>query len=234
MQLPTVAGALPKGTRRPRRGLCGLRPRHRHQPQLCAAYCGRGTAKGNKGDYDGAIADFDRAIAINPNYAEAYYNRGLVKAEQGDYDGAIADYDRAIAINPNYAVAYCGRGVAKAEQGDYDGAIADFDRAIAINPNCGGLRQPGRHQTRKGDYDGAMLTSPSTPAMHGLPPGLVKAEQGDYDGAIADFDRAIAINPNYVLAYYNRGSCSKDKEQGAITTAQVMADYDRAIAINPN
>ena len=56
----------------------------------------RGLAKADAGDYDAAIADYDRAIAVNPDYAPAYNNRGLAKAGKGDYDGVIADCDRVI------------------------------------------------------------------------------------------------------------------------------------------
>ena len=37
---------------------------------------------------DGAIADYNKAIELNPNYAEAYYNRGSEKSDLKDYDGA--------------------------------------------------------------------------------------------------------------------------------------------------
>ena len=101
-----------------------------------AAYFVRfGTYKLDACDYAAAIANYDRAIALNPDDAEAYHNRGIAKDAQGDYAGAIADYDRAIALNPEDADAYHNRGVTKAEQGDYAGAIADYDRVIALDPD---------------------------------------------------------------------------------------------------
>ena len=59
--------------------------------QDAIVYYGRGLAKSTKGDQDGAIADFSKAIELNPKLAEAYLNRGLAKSTKGDQDGAIAD-----------------------------------------------------------------------------------------------------------------------------------------------
>jgi len=65
-------------------------------PRLSAEeYFGRGNNR--------AIVDYNRAIRINPNYADAYFNRGYAYGEKKDYDRAIEDYTQAIRINPNYA-----------------------------------------------------------------------------------------------------------------------------------
>ena len=79
-----------------------------------------------------AIADYDRAIEINPDYAKAYTNRGKAKYKLGDYHGAIADYDRTIELKPDYAKAYYNRGEAKHKLGDERGAKADRARAQCI------------------------------------------------------------------------------------------------------
>ncbi|MGH6907325.1 MAG: tetratricopeptide repeat protein [Aestuariivirga sp.] len=70
---------------------------------LGVAYNNRGNAYSNKNEYDLAIADYDKAIALNPEYAEAYNNRGNAYYRKGKYDRAIADYDKAIALNPEDA-----------------------------------------------------------------------------------------------------------------------------------
>src|SRR5262249_26051680 len=82
----------------------------------------RGLARNKLGDQPAAIADFDQAIALKPDYAEAYWGRGLVRSVQGDWAAAIADFDQAIALKPDYVEAYAGRGAARQRQGDLAGA----------------------------------------------------------------------------------------------------------------
>jgi tetratricopeptide (TPR) repeat protein len=95
-------------------------------------YNSRGLAKEAKGDHDGAIADFNRAIELCPKQPRAYMNRGFAKQAKGDVDGTIADYNRAIELDPKQPRAYMNRGFAKQAKGDHDGAIADYNRALEL------------------------------------------------------------------------------------------------------
>jgi tetratricopeptide (TPR) repeat protein/S1-C subfamily serine protease len=199
------------------------------------AYYNRGLAKSALGNKKEAIADYDRALAINPKDVVAYNNRGVVKSALGNKKEAIADYDRALAINPKYAEAYNNRGNAKDDLGDKKEAIADYDRAIAINPkhaeayNNRGLVKSalGNKKEAIADYDRALAINPKYVVTY-YNRGNAKSALGNKKEAIADYDRALAINPKYAEAYNNRGVAKSDlgNKQGAIT------DYDRAIAIN--
>jgi tetratricopeptide (TPR) repeat protein len=104
-----------------------------HGPAAFAYYfCG--LAKASEGDLNGAIAEFNHLIQLNPKDAIAYYNRGLLEANKGDFDIAIADFNHAIQLSPAFARAYNDRGSVKATKGDIDGAIADFNYAIQLSP----------------------------------------------------------------------------------------------------
>ena len=78
------------------------------------AYNSRSAAKNHLNDYNGAILDCNKAIDLNPQYAEAYNNRGTAKRGLNDHNGAIADYDKAIELNPQYANAYRNRAEVQA------------------------------------------------------------------------------------------------------------------------
>jgi Tfp pilus assembly protein PilF len=101
------------------------------------AYSNRGYAHNENGEYDQAIADFNRAIELNPQFAYAYANRGFAYRHKGDLNQAIADYNRAIEVNSKYASAYSNRGYAYSQKGDFARAIADYGRAIELEPDRG-------------------------------------------------------------------------------------------------
>ena len=89
----------------------------------------------HRGKWDEAIAEFNKAIEINPKYAKPYDNRGGVYFNIGDYGNAISDSSKAIEINPNYAGAYNTRAAAYYFIFQYDEAISDNTKAIELNPN---------------------------------------------------------------------------------------------------
>ena len=98
-------------------------------------YNSRGMAYDKEGRYDQAILDYNKALKINPRYAEAYNNRGVAYRRKGQYDRAISDYNKALEINPKDAEAYNNRAVAYLGKGQYDRAISDYNKALEINPS---------------------------------------------------------------------------------------------------
>ena len=91
-----------------------------------------GVDKYKQGDYQGAIADYAKAIEINPQDVGAYTNRGIAKNGLKDYQGAIADYNKALEINPKDAIAYSNRGASKELIGDLKGACDDWRKAVGL------------------------------------------------------------------------------------------------------
>ena len=109
-------------------------------------------------NYRGAIADYSKAIALDPNFGYAYNNRGFCKHQLKDYKGAIADYSIAIKFRPNTADAYNNRGSSKDEIKDYRGAIADYSKAIELKPdNADAYYNRGNSKILLKDYNGAII-----------------------------------------------------------------------------
>jgi Flp pilus assembly protein TadD len=142
------------------------------------AYNHRGVAYHAKGDYNLAIRDYTRAIALEPNYAMAYNNRGLAYKSINNNDWAINDYTQAIKLDSTFAQSFTNRGITYHAKGDYDRAISDYTQAIALNPK----------------YVKAFTDR-----------GAAFQLKGDYDRAISDYTQAILFDPRFAEAYTNRG-----------------------------
>src|SRR5260370_38357242 len=78
--------------------------------RFAAAYYNRGNERFRKGDFDGAIADYDAALIFDSKWSLAYNMRATARYGKGDLDGSIADYTRAIEISPHLALAHFNRG----------------------------------------------------------------------------------------------------------------------------
>jgi tetratricopeptide (TPR) repeat protein len=98
-------------------------------------YLKRGEAYAGAHRYDQAIADYNMAIRVRPDYAEAYNDRGhAYHWKGGNRDRAIADLTKAMELRPNYPRAYNNRGVVYMAGGDAAKAIPEFDRALELDP----------------------------------------------------------------------------------------------------
>ena len=66
--------------------------------QTAEEYFNSGDQKDEAKDYYGAIADYTKAIELNPKLATAYYNRGISKENLGDLNGPCADWKKAAEL----------------------------------------------------------------------------------------------------------------------------------------
>ena len=160
--------------------------------------------------YDKAIADSDRIIALEPEEATNYNFRAYVYSEAKQYDLAIADYTKAIKLLPNYAHAYKNRGQTYAKLKQYDLAIADYTKALSSYSDYSSF---GSNNV---DYANAYVGRAD-----------VYRELKQYDLAIADYDNALKVYSEFAFAYKKRGEFYQ--ELGNI--AQARQDLEKAASL---
>ncbi|MFY9985378.1 MAG: tetratricopeptide repeat protein [Chthoniobacterales bacterium] len=207
-------------------------------PKDAPGFIKRGDARSKSGDRIGAVADYRRAIELDPKsvttpkLVKAYHTSGAARLSNGAFDAAIADLTHAIELKPGDQDLYNDRGVAEQGKGDLDRALADYNQAIAIDPK----NSPHTYRNRaaikasKGDKDGAIADynqaidlDPKNANAYNKR-GELKRAKGDLDGAIADFTAAIGLDPNLTVAYKNRGEAKQAKGD----TAGAKEDFQQA------
>jgi tetratricopeptide (TPR) repeat protein len=125
-----------------------------------------------------AIADFNRALAIDPSLATVYYNRALSFARLRHFEQAIDDYTSALSLDPALRAIYHDRGNAYFELKNYQKAIDDYSQGFELNP----------HDILLAYNRGCAYLALNEPLK-----------------AIEDFNHVITVLPNFACTYNNRG-----------------------------
>ena len=100
-----------------------------------ATLINRGILYNHRGDYTAAIADFEAALALDPEASAAYVNRGNSHFSMRQFDLAIDDYNTSLQMDPrNPHIAHFNRGLANEVKREEKLAFADFVRATELQP----------------------------------------------------------------------------------------------------
>jgi tetratricopeptide (TPR) repeat protein len=187
--------------------------------------------------YEEAIASYDKAVEIKPDYSDAWINRGNALAVLKRYEEASASYDKAIQFKPDDSEAWYNRGVALDDLKRYEEALASYDKAIQFKPdyheawnNRGiALSELKRYEDAIASYDKAIQFKPDKhEAWNNRGRVLLALER--YEDALASFDKAIQFKPDDSEAWYGRGLMS-----GLLHRyEEAIASFDKAVQIKPD
>jgi tetratricopeptide (TPR) repeat protein len=204
-------------------------------PNQFTAYGNRGAALFALRRLDEAYSDYNKAIALNNNYAEGYYNRGILHEKYGRHEDALSDYNKAIALKSNYTNAYNNRGNVLKELKNYQEALSNYEYAIKLNPrhaeayyNRGVvLKELNRYHDAVDSYTNAFsLKNDYVDAYNNCGNVLITLKR--FEEALICFQKAIAINPNYSFAYNGQGNVLMELKK----FDEALISYEKAIALN--
>ena len=192
------------------------------------AYRYRGDARTGAGAFQQAIADFNEAIRLRPDYMPAYAGRARARFSVRNFAGAIADYNETMRLSPGSAILHIERGHVYLTQGNVDAAIWDLTEAIRLEPkNAAAFNNRGLALRRKGDLDGALenystaiLINPVY-ALAYANRGYLRAARGQRDAAISDLRQALLLDPSLVGA--------RDALRRLGSVAAITSESDRRV-----
>lgn len=158
----------------------------------------------NENKFEEALTCFTQFLSENSNHGDALFFRGLAYRKIGKFHESINDFTALISRLPEVATLYSERGVSYYHLKDYETALIDLNKAVAIEPN-----NPYRYSSRA--YIRAYI---------------------DIEGAIADYEKAVELDPKDEIALNNLGLLQENK--GNIKEAQKrFKQSNEIIGYNP-
>ena len=177
------------------------------KPNESIIYFNRGVSKYSLKDYNGAIADFEYTIYLNPNDNVARPFLSMAKENVAKHP--VKTVPKSYTVQHAQPVRqpswqdYYKNGEKHANQKNYKAALSDFTNAIKLNPN----------NADSYAWRGAMY-----------------AAIENYNASIKDLDTAIGINPNNANLYQWRGMVREKIE----AYEEAISDYQQSLNISPN
>ncbi|MFE5767718.1 tetratricopeptide repeat protein [Streptomyces sp. NPDC056485] len=196
----------------------------------------RGRDHRNAERYPQALADYARALALDPGAERAHYGRGRTHELTERFEEAIEDYTRAIALDPAYTWSISNRGVCHRAIGQFEEALADFEHVLDLNPDAhwtlthrGVLhRLTARHDEAIADFERAVEIKPDSAwALANL--GFVLDTRGLNREALTALDQAVECSPDYAWARLIRGRSLRSLAR----YEEALADFTRAAELKP-
>lgn len=182
--------------------------------------------------FQAAIKSYDEAIEIDPSLVEAYFGRARAKEQLNDLRGALTDYDLVIHLNPQHNDGYFNRGKLKITLKEYQAALRDFYTLLDLPEN--NKNTIYFEGVIEGEEETPTLTKISNVSKENAEAynyiGLAKEGLGDFKGALAAFDKAIELKPDFATFYLNRADLKYSFNQLELA----IRDYEKVLQLNPD
>lgn len=176
------------------------------------AYNSLGICQARQQQREAALASFQQAIALRPDFAHAHNNLGNVFKELGRFDQALASYQQAVRLKPDFAEGQNNLGNLLRDMRRFDAAEACCREAIRLKPdfadaynNLGAvLLEQGRRDEAEACYRRALELKPYFAEAHNNLGNLLR-EQDRIDEAIYSLREAVRLQPEFADAHGGLG-----------------------------
>jgi tetratricopeptide (TPR) repeat protein len=220
-QAPPAPGAAPAGD----------------EPKDAAGYARRGAAFAARREYDRAVADFSKAMELDPNDARYPFDRAGARLASREPLLAMSDLDLALKLKPDFTMALYERGQLKLRSRDQPGATADFDVAVKADP---ALRLEVARSYQAADFPELAIAQldawiEANPRDERLATALSdRCRQRmllgrDLDKAQSDCERAVRLRPSTPQLMDSRGWVRLRLGQ----YLPAIADFDAVLKLEP-
>jgi tetratricopeptide (TPR) repeat protein len=188
-------------------------------------YFCRGCAYSLAGDCKMGLADFNKAISVDKEYALAYRDRSALYFLRGELEEARRDADEAVRLRPSDGSCRESKAFAELWSGDVGSALVDSIQAARLDPKEAQNRNTiGLCRLMIRDPGGAIAEFTSAIALDKTEPallanrGLAYLEEGELELAAADFETAVRLDPKWTGSY-----------DGLVTICWTRGEYEQAI-----
>lgn len=186
--------------------------------------------------YQDALARYEKAVNIRPEYAQAWNGQAKTLYELKEYKEALAAYDKAIQLEPDYLPAWSGRGFTLNKLQRYQEAIASFDKALQLeNQDPEVWNAKGEALTKLNEYDQALKSYDKAIEFNKeyyeawYNKALLLQNLKRYDEAMTAYDKVLELKQDYERAWYNRGNVLVNLQR----YQDAIAAYDKAVQYKP-
>jgi tetratricopeptide (TPR) repeat protein len=187
--------------------------------------------------FDDAMMSYNKAIKLNPNYADPYSNLANVLCQLERHKEAIINYNEAIKLKPNYAEAHYNLGLALMVLGDYPEADKHLNTTIQLDPKSSEVyynlsltsQKLGKTEQSELNLRKALELRPDfMDARYKL--GLLLYSSSNYVEAQKEFEKLIVLQTTNTEFYCNLGVILQ--QVGHLTKAE--ASHRRALKLDPD
>ena len=196
----------------------------------------RALARQFLGRTDDAVADFDAAVAVNPQHIAARLRKAELLARVNRPEEARRAFDATVDAYPDNALVYNNRGDFLRSLGERDAAVQDFTRAIEKDPTFGyaytnrgvTLLEGGKADAAINDFDRSLELQPDQPVVLGMR-GNAQLVRGDLEAAIRDQRAAVRAAPQNPVTHSDLAFALFFAEQ----YQDALAEFDEALDLAP-